>query len=166
MHYVLDTSFFVVTRDYYPESFGGFWVNMDDAASSDLISSVSEVKKELENYQGEQEDLVEWVANHVNIFTKPSLEEQNHIRDIFQIQMFQNLMSKQTMLEGKPFADPFVIAKAMTIEGGIVVTREKPAMRDKKNNIQGSHKIPDVCQHFGVECISPREFMRREHWSF
>ena len=166
MHYVLDTGFFIVTRDYYPDTFPTFWEKMDNAVSSNLISSVSEVKKELEKYGGEQEHLMSWTTEHKNIFTKPSIAEQEQVRNIFQIQDFQNLMEKRTIFMGGPFADPFVIAKAMMMEDGVVVTREEHAKRDKNKKIQGSPKIPDVCQYFEVKCILPREFMRREQWSF
>lgn len=166
MHYVLDTGFFIVTRDYYPDTFPTFWEKMNDAVRLGLISSVSEVRKELERYGGEQAHLINWVASHANIFTKPNEVEQNHVRAIFGTNDFQNLLNKQAILEGRAIADPFVIAKSMMIGNSVVVTKENPAKRNTKGNIQGSPKIPDVCAHFNMKCILPSEFMRREKWQF
>lgn len=68
-----------------------------------------------------------------------------------------------------PDADPFVIALAieehtarkLNLFGGkcIVVTQEKPARGDKP-------KIPDVCNEYGIECISVDQLFRKENWTF
>ena len=79
------------------------------------------------------------------------------VSDIFQITHFQTLIRKQARLQGKPVADPFVIAKAK-VSGGYVVTTEK----HKKNAAQ----LPNVCDHFGVEPMSLEDFMEKERWSF
>ena len=47
MHYVLDTGFFVLSRDYYPDTFSSFWVELDKLIMSQDISSVDEVKDEI-----------------------------------------------------------------------------------------------------------------------
>jgi hypothetical protein len=50
-------------------------------------------------------------------------------------------------------ADPFIIATAMKI-GGIVITQEVSAPKSKKI------KIPDVCNHFGVEYANTYAMIR------
>lgn len=45
------------------------------------------------------------------------------------------------------------------------MTNEKPAKRSQ-GKIQGAYKIPDVCEYYRVECISPQEFLRRQGWNF
>ena len=164
--YILDTGIFKVMREYYPSTFPNFWAKMDTLVESGLISSVREVKKEIERYGGEQKHLVDWIKRYKEIFTNPTPEEQENIRKIFKNNIFQGLVNKQKILEGGPFADPFVIAKAMTIIGGIVVTTENPAKRDKKGQIQGSRKIPDICEYFQVPCITPKKFMEQQNWKF
>lgn len=167
MHYVLDTGFFIASRDYYPDIFTSFWSKMDEATKLDIISSVDEVKKELEQYGGEQQHLMNWVNSHSNIFTKPDEKEQRHIRKIFEDGHAQGLIGKVKMLRGGPFADPFVIAKAMLVPQKMtVVTRELPAKKDKNNNMQGAPKMPDVCNTLGVACITPEDFMQKEGWKF
>ena len=167
MHYVLDAGFFTQSRLYYPNTFPSFWEKLDELVVSRDISSVSEVKKEIKNYGGEQEHMLEWIEQNKDIFTKPSEEEQEEVRRIFyEVPIFRNLINKKNILKGDPTADPFVIAKAMIIEGGRVVTSEKPEKKDKKGNIQGPPKIPGVCSHFEIPCITPQQFMEEQKWTF
>ena len=159
MKYVLDTNFFVISKNYYPESFPSFWQKMEVAVSKEKISSVKEVRKELERYGGEQEYLLAWIKNHKNIFTEPSENEQDLIRQILRVPDFQELIERKSLLRGYPSADPFLIAKA-SVTGGVVVTAEKFASKGKPP------KIPNVCKRFRVECVTPEEFMSRERWQF
>lgn len=165
MHYVLDAGFFVVTRNYYPDTFPTFWQRMEQAVDSEIISSVREVRKELENYGGEQAYLLEWMKTYKHIFTQPTPEEQNSLREMFLRSDYRGLVDEKKILKGGDVADPFVIAKARVLKAS-VVTNEGPAKRDKNGNMQGSLKIPDVCQQFDVPCLSPKEFMSQEGWKF
>lgn len=61
------------------------------------------------------------------------------------------------MLVGDPAADPFVIARAKII-GGCVVTEEKL----KPNAAQ----IPNVCDHFGIDCTNLEGLIEAEGWQF
>ncbi len=170
--YVLDTGFFIISRDYYPETFPSFWKKLNEAVSQEIISSVEQVRAELEQYKGEQEHLANWISNNRNIFTNPTPEEQNVVRGIFQNREFQTLISKKQTMKGNPVADPFVIAKAIANQS-IVVTREKPAptrkagnKKKRKEEIQGAYKIPDICKHYNVECVLPQKFMEQQRWNF
>ena len=165
MHYILDTGFLVLSRDYYPDTFSSFWMELEKLIVSQNISSVDEVKEEIENYGGEQEHLLEWISKHKGIFTKPTLDEQLNVKKILHTNNFKNILGRKRILKGEPFADPFLIAKAMTV-GGTVVTRERLSTTDKKGNIQGAPRIPNICQHFSVPCMSPKEFMATQGWAF
>ena len=165
MHYILDTGFFVVSREYYHAIFPTFWEFMDNAVKEGLISSVEEVKAELNRYGGEQKYLIEWLKQHKHIFTDPTEDEQDELKKIFAIKRFQLLVGLKKRLKGEAVADPFVIAKAMSVQGA-VVTSEKPTKKDKTRKAQGPLKIPDVCKHFNIPCLSPREFMEEQKWKF
>lgn len=69
--------------------------------------------------------------------------------------LFKNFYRKT--FRGRKNADPFVIAKA-AVEGREVVTMEllKP---------HGA-KIPNICGHFGIKCLSLEAFMEAEGWQF
>ena len=165
MKYVLDSSFFVIIRGYYPDTFPTFWEKMDEMAEKGRIISVDEVYAEVKNYKGKQHKLSEWVKNHKRIFTPPTDEEQYKIKEIFKIQGFEDLVSKKHLIRGTPCADPFLIARAFVING-TVVTQERPAKKDKKGNVNGSIKIPNVCEHFKIPCINTEEFMVDQKWKF
>ncbi len=117
--YILDTGFFIVSKNYYRDVFPTFWRRMDVAVQNNLISSVDEVRRELAQYGGEQEDLISWITRHNEIFTIPTPPEQSCVRRIFEVEECIGLMRKSAMLTGGPFADPFVIAKAMIQNGTI-----------------------------------------------
>ena len=160
MKYILDTGFFVGSRIYYPTVFPGFWEKMKEASGNGTLSSVKEVQRELERYGGHQVHLLEWIKSHRDVFTEPSHEEQDNVREILAVPEFQRLISEKSKAKGSPVADPFVIARAWGI-GGTVVTTEV-AGGGKGKGI----KIPSVCEHFGVPCVNPEEFMKREGWRF
>lgn len=70
---------------------------------------------------------------------------------------FPRLVDNRT---GKSGADPWVIALALTAENYIVLTEENPT--DSKNR----PKIPDVCDHFNLQCIKVVDLIKRENWIF
>lgn len=100
---------------------------------------------------------MKWAKDNRKLFEEPSTEEMEFVGKIFSIKHFQLLIRKKEILNGKPVADPFVVAKAK-IENGIVITQEK-----LKEN---AAKIPNVCQHFKIEYMDLEGFMEREGWEF
>lgn len=59
------------------------------------------------------------------------------------------------------WADPFVIAHAAVREW-VVVTDEHRS----RSPVPARTKVPNVCEHFGIECVNFLDFARREGWSF
>jgi hypothetical protein len=76
---------------------------------------------------------------------------------IYAVPHFQQNIEQKKLLRGGRVADPFVIARA-AVENRIVVTTELI----KPNAV----KIPNICAHFGVRCMSLAEFMDAENWTF
>ena len=155
MIYVFDSDTMIdLFKYYYFERFPTLWLHFDKLVSSQKIISVSEVSKELEGWE---DRLAVWVKNHRDFFSKPDAAEFAFVTEIFKITHFQAMIRKKQRLQGKPVADPFVIAKAKA-SGGCVVTQEKI----KEN----AAKIPNVCLHFSIPCINLEEFMEKENWTF
>lgn len=118
--------------------------------------SLREVKLELSNHN--DPDVIEsWAKDNAAIFLIPSPEELLFVQKIFSVSHFQALISKKALLKGTPVADPFVIAAA-AVRAGTVVTEE----RLKPN----AAKIPNVCDHFGVNCTNLEGFMNQKNWCF
>jgi len=155
--YVFDTGpLIVLFRNYYLDCFPTLWGKFEALISDSKIVSVREVANEINTY-GNADRLTEWVKNNRKYFFQPAQNEFLIVTEIFKINHFQALIRKKERLQGKPVADPFVIAKAKSLDGS-VVTEE----RWKEN----SANIPNVCEYFGISCINLEEFMKKEDWTF
>lgn len=155
MIYVFDSNTLITLfKHYYPSRFPTLWNKFTRAVASQSIISVREVKNEI----SQQDDpLSDWAKKNDGFFQSPDSEELLFVAQIFAIPHFQSLVRKQEQLQGKPVADPFLIAKAKILQG-CVVTEElfKP----------NSSRIPNICKHFGIDCLNLEGFMEQENWTF
>lgn len=154
--YILDTSSFRVLGNYYPDIFPTFWTQLAQAVSDGEVGSVRETRKELE-LQDASEHVAVWVSNNPLVFPSPTEQEMQMVAEIFRVKHFQQLIGEKQRLRGQPVADPFLVARAHDL-GGCVVTEEayKP----------NAAKIPNVCQHFGIECIDMKGLLTRLGWRY
>ena len=150
--YVVDTNVFIQLRQYPQEVFVSLWQALEESVETGVLTSVDEVLKELKKSDG---TITKWAKSRREMFTKPSLEEQRIVFDI--VARFPGVMKEKNLLLGIPEADPFLIAKAL-IKGYTVMTLEK-----KKPN---AAKIPNICEHYEVPCISLFDFFARQGWRF
>jgi hypothetical protein len=155
MIYVIDTSSFRELERYYYDVFPTFWQLFQSEVNDGNIISVKEVWRELEVCP--ETNVITWAKNNLDIFRSPSPAEAAFVAKIFAIPHFGQLISAKAQTVGQPVADPFLIAAAH-IYGGTVVTQE----RLKPN----ASKIPNVCEHFGVPCMSFEGFLKAQGWSF
>lgn len=156
MSYVFDNGpISTLFRNFYPTVFETLWENFEELIAVEAIVSVREVARELADYS--HEGCRDWVAANGGIFHPPTKAEAAFITQIYTVQHFQQNIEAQKLLKGGRMADPFVIAKA-AVEGKTVVTTElfKP----------NATKIPNICQHFGVQFLTLQEFMETEGWKF
>lgn len=157
MAYIFDSGpLIVLFRHYYPNRFPTLWKKFESMVENQEIVSVREVFNEITSY-GNVDRLVVWAKNHKEIFLNPTPSELTFVSEIFKIKHFQGMISKKGMMQGKPIADPFIVAKAKISES-TVVTLE----RWKRN----SAKMPNVCEYFGVESIDLERFMEAQNWVF
>jgi len=155
--YVFDSNALInLFNNFYQSRFPSLWGNFDSLVNEDRILSVREVKNELNSYH-KNDSLKKWIEKNNDIFKQPDETEIEFIKEIFKITHFQAIIRKKSILNGKPVADPFLIAKAKVIDG-FVVTQEK-----FKDN---SAKIPNICDYFGIQCINLEGFMEIEKWKF
>jgi len=154
--YVFDSDALITLfKHYYPERFPSLWVKFDQLVSEKRILSVKEVFNEIK----EREDLLsKWAKREKDLFQPPLNEELEFVTKMFQFPHFLVLVRKKQLLQGKPVADPFVIAKAAFVENGCVVTQEA-----KRKN---AARIPNICEHFKINCMNLEEFMQQENWQF
>jgi hypothetical protein len=153
--YVFDSGALIdLFNNFYLGRFPSLWRKFDRAVEEGNLISVREVFNEIEGY-GDR--LSQWARDNRNFFQNPSPEELAFVVEIFTVLHFQSLVRQQERLQGKPVADPFVIAKAK-VHNGCVITQEV-----KKPN---AARIPNVCEHFGVDCLNLEGFMEKEDWTF
>jgi hypothetical protein len=156
MIYVFDTSSLVsLFRNYFPDRFPSLWLKYNNLISLNIILSVRETLNEINMHQTDR--LSNWAKNNMIFFTKPSKEELDFVNEIFSHQRFQDLIRRQERLQGKPVADPFIIAKAK-IYVASVVTEELY----KENAIS----IPNVCEYYKIPFMNLEGFMINENWVF
>jgi hypothetical protein len=156
MSYVFDTSpLSALFKNFYRRRFPSLWERFDDLVANGRIISTREVSREIED--GATEHLRDWAAQHQDLFTVPTAAEGAFVARIYAVPHFQQNIEQQKILKGGKNADAFVIAKAC-VEHGTVVTMEllKP----------NAAKIPNICQHFSIPCLSLEEFMEEEQWQF
>jgi hypothetical protein len=156
MSYVFDNSpLSVLFKNFYRNTFRTLWENFDALVADGRIVSTREALREIED--GAPENLLAWAKDHTELFAIPTPAEARFVAGIYTVTHFQQNIEQQKLLKGGNNADPFVIAKA-AIEDRAVVT-----MEEFKPN---AAKIPNICRHFNVKCLSLQRFMEEEGWAF
>ena len=154
--YVFDTSpLSTLFKNYYRARFPSLWDRFDALVADGHIVSTREVSREVD--VGPVESLRAWAADRPELFHIPNAAEGAFVADIYRVAHFQQNIEQRKLLTGGFNADPFIIAKAAS-EGRCVVTMEL----FKDNAV----KIPNICRHFRVDCLTLEEFMEREGWQF
>ena len=154
--YVFDNSpLSVLFRNYYRGRFPTLWERFDGLIDEGRIVSTREVLREAED--SSLDNLRDWAAANQAVFHTPIAAEGAFVTGIYAVPHFQQNIEQKKLLKGGRNADPFVISKA-AVEGRTVVTMEQ----FKENGA----KIPNICAHFDIECLSLEVFMEREGWQF
>ena len=142
-------------RNYYPARFPTLWTRFAELVAGGRIVSTREVFREVQD--APLEELRQWAQSNQALFMIPTATEASFVAKIYSVAHFQQNIEQQKLLKGGRNADPFVIAKAAT-DGCSVVTME--LLRPN------SAKIPNICRHFGVPCLTLEGFMEVEGWTF
>ena len=153
--YSLDTSSLIAAfHEWYPiKNFPTLWDKIDELIRNHRLKMSDVVFEEAMR----DAEIMEWcsqrkLGQHLRSISHESIQEKiNEIQSTF-----PGLVDAR---RGKSEADPWVIAFAMVIPNSIVVTQESPGSVTKP-------KIPDVCEHFDVECIKIVDLIKRENWVF
>ena len=154
---VFDTSSFIVLGHYYNDQFPSLWKKINDEVKSGKIISVKEVFNEIESY-GPETNLKKWVRENKKIFQPMTEEESQTVSNIFKkYPKFQDMINKKSRMQGRPVADPFIVAKAIHIKGTVVSEETL-----QKNGI----KIPNLCQIKKIPCFKLERFMKNKQWKF
>ena len=156
MKYVFDSGPLIdLFRHYYPQQFPSLCEKFHTLVSNEEIISVREVYNEIKS---REDALANWAKDQKDKFFSPSsVEELKFITEFFKVQHFQAMIRNKERLQGKPVADPFVIARAKILNCPVVSTE---IFKDN------AAKIPNVCEHFSIPYMNLEGFMRQEGWTF
>jgi hypothetical protein len=156
MSYVFDNSpLSALFKNFYRRTFRSLWERFDELVADGRIVSTREVLREIED--GGPQNLLDWAKQHIELFPTPTAAEGAFIARIYNVTHFQQNIEQQKLFRGGSHADSFVIAKA-AVEDRTVVTMEQLQPH--------AVKIPNICQHFHIQCLSLEEFMEKEGWQF
>lgn len=156
MTYVFDTSpFSALFKSFYRGRFPSLWRRFDALIGDGTILSTREVRRELEQYG--VPECQQWLRDNGHVFTTPTAQEGVFVSRIYAVPHFQQNIELRKLQKGGLCADPFVVAKAAVCQATVVTLESAPA--------HGA-RIPNICEHFGVECCDLEQFMENENWIF
>ncbi|KPJ53507.1 MAG: hypothetical protein AMS16_05250, partial [Planctomycetes bacterium DG_58] len=101
----------------------------------------------------QRDELYRWAVAQ-KCFLALDEEQIAYVKDI--MAKFPSLVDPNKTI---PDADPFVIALALA-KGWKVITTEGPGGTSPRK------RIPDVCRHYGINCLSLLDFFREKGWNF
>ena len=154
MTYLLDTCALLDQRNRYyaPDRFPSFWRDLESLIDEGRLHSVDEVRDELDK---QDDEVAKWARERPDFFL--SLDEAAQSRALEVLAQFPNLIRVNS--PGTQ-ADPFIVGCAWA-HSYTIVTSERGVMGARKRV-----KIPDVCRHFGIGCLSIVEFLREEELAY
>ncbi|MGR3715401.1 MAG: PIN domain-containing protein [Thermohalobaculum sp.] len=156
MSYVFDTNAFSqLFHSYYRGRFPTLWASFDELIDQGSITSTREVAREIEDDRVVA--LREWAEGKRELFPTPTAAEATFVTQIFAVAHFRQVIEQKKLLRGGKNADPFVIARAATLDATVVTMESEP---------RNGAKIPNICRHFEIECLSLEGFMEVEDWTF
>lgn len=153
MVYVLDTNIFRKLLDHFPKkgkSFEIVWDAIDEKIASGELISVDECFNEIIKHFSEEHLNYQWVKRRKEMFKHPTDEESLIIRDLFQSKKMRECIHLKNIIENRPAADAYLVAKAKVLNA-ILVTTETYRPH--------SAQLPNLCEKLGVVCISFDDFM-------
>lgn len=158
--FLVDSNVFIAaSRLYYAFDIApSFWIQFKDKLLEDNIVVIDVVKRELD---AGNDALTEWVDDlkGINILSSKTANVINNYAKVIRYVAESDKYKKSALdnWSSGSVADPWLIAVAM--DGGYtIITNEKNV--GHITNPSKNAKIPDVAQHFGVNCINVFDFMR------
>ncbi|MET3395597.1 hypothetical protein ABIC33_006273 [Variovorax sp. 1140] len=156
MSYLLDANTLIEAKNrYYQMRFcPGYWTWLTRNKDAGRLASVESVSTELRRGNDE---LAQWVVTQSDLFLSESDEttQQAFAEIAAHVANQAATMKAGALEEFLSGADPWLIAKAR-VTGYIVVTHERLNMESRRKFL-----IPNVCSHYGVECINTFDMLNR-----
>ncbi len=162
MTYLLDANTLIEAKNrYYRMTVcPAYWTWVQRSYGAGVVSSIEPVGVELRRGNDE---LAEWARNQAGIFQPVTDEatQQAFVQVAAHVASQAPGMKIGALEEFLDGADPWLIAKAMTMQGSVIVTHEQFNLQ-----LRRKYSIPNVCQHFGVGWIDTFELLSQTDAKF
>lgn len=157
--YLLDANTYIHAKNLYYgfEICPAYWDWLDQEFATGKVASIDMVAIEL---KAGNDSLADWVkARPAHFLSCQDNDTQTILAEISQevMQGHYTPHNRDNFLAG---ADPWIIAKAKVMSATVVSHESRITEQGKKV------KVPNLCQHHGVECISTFELLHRLQASF
>lgn len=153
MKYLLDANTYIQAKNlYYNMDFcPAYWDWLDLQCQNGLIASIDQVGRELRDGNDE---LASWTAQRAHHFldNADQVTQSNFVLIAKKVMEGNFNPANRDLFLAK--ADPWLIAKAMTL-GATVVSNESHV-----DELSRKVKVPNICQAFDVPCISTFKLLK------
>lgn len=154
MKYLLDANTYIQAKNQYygMDICPAYWQWLDQQFYSGLVGSIDFIARELRDGK---DDLAEWVKARPEHFiaNDDDATQSNYIQIVQRVMEGDYNPANRDNFLAK--ADPWIIAKAMTL-GATVVTHEATASPNARKV-----KVPNICNDFSVSCCNTFSFLRQ-----
>ena len=153
MIYILDTNVFREFFFHLPKKgkyFESVWNAFEQGIEKGTYFSVDECYNELEGQFSKDAVALKWISERKKMFKNPDDAESKIMCKIFEKPKFQESIHSKNILDNRPSADAYIVAKGKHLQA-TVVTKEAY----KPNSAQ----LPNLCEAFDVPYISYDDFM-------
>jgi hypothetical protein len=152
VHYCIDSCVLLdiwkADGKYPMQIFPSIWKHIEGLINQGAISSSVEVYDELKD--DDNPDLVSWLKAKRSVFLPIDTSQLPHLKSI--VSKYPELTNGK-----RNNADPCLVALAKSM-GASVITSEKY----QPNASPTKPKIPNLCQEFGVTCLSLLDFLKEQ----
>ena len=127
------------------------WEKLEVMIKAGEVIFVKESYNELDLQTKDGTDQKTWIKRFKGFFYSPTNEECVFVAEIYSHRNFRNNVAKKNILEGRPVADAFIVAKARVLgKDAVVVTNEV--------FVPHAAKIPNMCDEYNIGYISHKDF--------
>lgn len=157
--YSVDTSALIDLGRWYPRSvFRKLWQEMKVLVTQGRLIAPPQVREEIKR---QDDELLRWVRAQKRMFVQLQSVHLQCVSEI--LGHFPDLIDPNKQTED---ADPFVIAVALARKRGHLFGSDYVVVTQERLRSHGRPRIPNVCQHYGIECLDIFQFFAREGWTF
>ncbi len=153
----IDTCSLIALKHYPRDIFGPLWDYMEEMIAKSRLIAPHEVLRELSK---QDDDIWNWAKTQKAAFINLDVALGSVLAEV--LAQFPALAAAMKV---SPHADPIVVSLAL------LYTRNDPGhpcmvVTEEKLRGVGSHKVPNICKHFGLKTGTLLDVLRNEGVTF